>query len=99
MRLRGAEVGGIRVRRRAPGVGERLAEALGGGAAREVAFDPVDGVWQRAGEPRGDLPLAERPDSAESARPPRPAVHVYTAGGRTLGLFGALVGRHVDLFA
>ncbi len=95
MRLRGAH-GGARVRRRRATTAERLAEALGG-RGREVEFGAVDGVYRSAEQaPRFD----QRDDAPRDDRlPARPAVHLYTAGGRTRAFVGALVGRHVDLHA
>lgn len=93
MRLRGSVGGGARVRRRNASAGERLASALGG-RGREVEFGAVDGVY-RAAEPADEA--ERRGDPAERHLPARPAVHVYTRGGRTRALVGALIGQHIDL--
>lgn len=95
MKLRGG-YGGARVRRRKPTTTERLASAFGG-RGREVEFGAVDGVY-RADERAGEAWTAGEQSTLDLPARVRPTVHVYTAGGRTLALMGALVGQHVDLF-
>lgn len=87
------------MRRRKPTTAERLASAFGGRGGREVEFGAVDGVYRAADqEPAQGQAMSDGPVDQPPARV-RPTVHVYTAGGRTRALMGALVGQHVDLLA
>lgn len=78
---------------RRPTAAGRLADALHalGEGRREVAFAPVDGVWQapeRDPEPRRD----RRPSA-------RPIERLYTAAGELRALLRPALGHHLDVRA